>query len=64
MLSLAAAAAAGALVFLKIPGLDFITRASHSVLDVSVTVVMAGVIVTVLHRVARQFLGREVPRDA
>jgi hypothetical protein len=62
-LSLAAAATAGVLVFLKIPGLDFVTRASHSVLDVSVTVVMAGMIVTVLHRVARQFLGREAPRD-
>lgn len=63
-ISLAAAAVAGVPVFLNTPGLGNITRASHSVLDVSVTVVMVGVIVTVLHRVARQFLGREAPRDA
>jgi len=44
--------------------LENITPASHSVLDVSVTAVMAGVVVTVLHCVARQFLGREAPRQA
>jgi hypothetical protein len=63
-LSLIVAAVAGTLVFLKIPGLDQITRASHSVLDTMAALIMAAVIATVLHRVAQQFLGRDAPPPA
>lgn len=55
VLSLAAATAAGILVLLKIPALDTVTRASYSVLEAAVTVLLAAVIVTVLHRVVAQF---------
>ncbi|HBO44078.1 MAG TPA: hypothetical protein DD670_09120 [Planctomycetaceae bacterium] len=53
--SLAAGALAGVLVLLKIPFLDTLTRASYSVLDVALVVVLGAVIVSILHNVARQF---------
>ena len=48
------------------PGADFFYASvlTHLFDESGQLVVMAGVIGTVLHRVARQFLGREAPRDA
>ena len=53
-LSLAAAAGAGILVFLKIPALDAVTRVSYTVFDAGLTVLLVAVIVTVLRGVAEQ----------
>lgn len=60
-LSLAAAAGAGVLVFLKIPALDAVTRASYTVFDAGLTVLLVAVIVTVLRGVTEQLRGNPVP---
>jgi hypothetical protein len=60
-LSLAAAAGAGILVFLKIPALDAVTRASYTVFDVGLTVLLVAVIVTVLRGVNEQLRGHAGP---
>lgn len=57
-LSLAVAVVAGILIFLKIPALDWVTRLSYTVFDAAITVLLAAVIGTVLHGVARQFAGK------
>ena len=49
------ALATGALVFLKIPGLDQLTRASYTVFDIALAVLVVAAIVTVLRGTARQF---------
>ena len=54
VLSLGAAVVAGVLVFLKVPGLDTVTRASYTVLDAAVTVLLAAAIVSVLRAVYRE----------
>lgn len=56
-LSLAAAVVAGILIFLKIPALDTVTRASYTVFDLAITVMLVAVIVAVLHGVAHQLGG-------
>ena len=56
-LSLAAAIMAGILIFLKIPALDPLTRASYAVLDAAITALLVAVIVTVLRGVTDQFRG-------
>lgn len=55
--SLAVALVAGILVFLKIPALDAVTRASYTVFDAAITVSLVAVIVTVLRGVVQQFRG-------
>jgi|LSQX01.2.fsa_nt_gb hypothetical protein len=61
ILSLAVAAGAGVLVFLKIPALDAMTRASYTVFDAGLTVLLVAVIVTVLRGVAEQLHGNPGP---
>lgn len=57
LLGLAAAVAAGILVFLKIPALDTVTRASYTVFDAAITVVFVAAFVTVFRGIAVQFRG-------
>jgi hypothetical protein len=63
-LSLAAAAGAGILVFLKIPALDAITRASYTVFDAGLMVLLVAVIVTLLRGVTGQLRGNPGPAQA
>jgi len=56
-LSLLLAVVAGILVFLKIPALDAATRASYTVFDVAVTVLLIAAVLSVLRGVAHQFRG-------
>ncbi len=55
MIGMAAAGAAGLLIFLKIPALDFLTRVSYTIFDASVVLLLVFVMAAVLHGVARQF---------
>jgi hypothetical protein len=55
--SLAGAVLAGILVFLKIPAIDVASRASYTVFDAAITVLLAAAIVTALRGVAHQFRG-------
>jgi len=59
---LAVAAVSGIVILLKFPWLDALTRASYTVLDVAITVLLAAAIITVLRAVAQQFSNyREKP---
>jgi len=51
--TLALAAVSGLLMLLKVPGLDTLTRASYTVFDVSLVLVLAGTVVVALRRAAR-----------
>jgi len=51
------AIATGALIFLKIPALDTLTRVSYTIYDTAAALLMALVILVVLHGVIRQFRG-------
>jgi hypothetical protein len=64
VLSLAVAAASGLLVFLKIPALDTVTRVSYTLFDAAIAVLMAGVIVTVVHRVVQQLRANGADQSA
>ncbi len=55
VLCLLVAVVAGTLVFLKLPGLDTVTRVSYTVFDVAITVLLTAAIVTALRAVSRQF---------
>jgi hypothetical protein len=57
LVSLAAAAATGVLIFLKLPGLDLLTRASYTLFDVAITVVLLAAFVSLLRAIARQLTG-------
>ncbi len=59
-----AAAAGGILVFLKIPALDAITRASYTVFDAGLMVLLVAVIVTLLRGVTGQLRGNPGPAQA
>ena len=48
LVSLALACVAGAFVFLKIPGLDSVTRFSYTVLDLAVALIVLGSLLSVL----------------
>ncbi len=66
---MAATVAAGILVFLKIPALDTVTRASYTVFDAAITVVFVAAFVTVFRGIAVQFRGnadapKPIPRPA
>ncbi len=63
-LSLAVAIVAGVLIFLKIPTLDAATRASYTVFDAAITVLLAAAIVTVLRGFFQQFRNRGEPLHA
>lgn len=54
-LGLAVTCATGILIFLKIPGLEPVTRVSYSLFEAGIFVVLLGTIVSALHRVKRQF---------
>jgi len=56
LISLVLACVAGVLIFLKIPGLDPVTRYSYSVFDLAVALVLLGAIVSVLRHAGRMFL--------
>ena len=51
LISLGLACVAGALIFLKIPGLDPLTRYAYSLFDLALSLVILGAIVTVLRHV-------------
>lgn len=53
LISLVLACVAGVLIFLKIPGLDPVTRYSYSVFDLAVALVLLGAIVSVLRHAGR-----------
>jgi hypothetical protein len=53
LISLALAGVAGVLVFLKLPGLEPVTRYSYSIFDLAVALVVLGTILTVLRHAGR-----------
>ena len=65
-LSLAVAVLAGLLIFLKIPALDTATRASYTVFDAAITVLLAAAIVTAVRALALQLRGdaRRMPSES
>jgi hypothetical protein len=53
LISLVLASVTGVLIFLKMPGLDQVTRYAYSIFDLAVTLVILGTIVVVLRHAAR-----------
>jgi len=56
LISLVLACVAGALMFLKLPGLDLVTRYSYSIFDLAVALVVLGTSVSVLRHAGRMSL--------
>jgi hypothetical protein len=54
LLSLLVAGVSGLLVFLKVSAWDTATRAAYTLLDVAITVLLAGTLVTIAHGASRQ----------
>jgi len=57
LISLVLAGAAGALMFLKLPGVDLVTRYSYTAFDLAVALVVLGTIASVLRHAVRMSLG-------
>jgi hypothetical protein len=53
LISLVLACVAGVLIFLKIPGLDPVTRYSYSIFDLAIALVVLGASIIVLRHAAR-----------